>query len=122
MYKRAQSIRKIRGEWQRIGNATNECSKAPSLFVAFEFIALLILLRLDCRVYHRPADFAAFFPVPRMGITANFFTKLSDIADPPMAERERAIVNRAVARIWSTTADLRLAAQPPVTDANQRIQ
>ena len=36
----------------------------------------------------------------------NIFTKTSDIADPPMAERERATANRAAARIW-------LAAQPP---------
>ena len=54
--------------------------------------------------------------IPKTGIPAytvvltskivNFFTKPSDIADPPMAERERAILGGAVAPIW-------LAALPP---------
>ena len=43
---RAQSTRKMRGEWQRIGNATNE-ARASLLFVAFEFAALLFLFRLN---------------------------------------------------------------------------
>ena len=48
--KRAQFTRRIQEEWQRIGNATNECSKEPLLFVAFEFVALLISLSSESQL------------------------------------------------------------------------